>query len=334
MKYIFYSHSPITQIVIDAIINEKNILTDDIVIVYNRVAVPSLNGISTQRYIQSKKIYIHKLRHKLILDYQISRFYKWLDKITCSDTYELFIPHTRDLHLKALTLHEKCISVNLIEEGSLSYCTKQIFDSINNEVLFPVEFSIFYRNTLKKDIQINNCYILHEKAFGFYHKKINVLNRAKKLARKDHMEVHHIMVMTPYVSILGVPLESFINKFKVVITELCKARSGVKIHYKFHPSDSETVKDQVRIVFKQQKNVQFIELSREFNIEKVLLSRKVNLLAFRSVVCFYAKITGSPVYILDDFFGFEIVSPRSSFIDNFLMPERVKTYDGLRKIRL
>jgi hypothetical protein len=299
MKYIFYSQSWINQIIIESIIKDEDLAIDDIIILTNRNFKYAINNDFESKMMVAKKIYTSKFRHLAISHFQLKKIEKWIEAITNGEKFKCYFPHCHPLLLKFFTKHPNCYSLNFIEEGLISYHRINQANYILETKESPIWLKYFNRNFFKllsipafpKDY--TNVYKIGDFAFPDYRNHFqfdfNIVNNLN--IRID--EVEHLLVMAAFVDgSYKLPLDVYLKKFDNVINYLI-TKGVKKIHYKFHPSDSNIVRIGTREQLKTRLNqIEFIEISDNQPLELIIIKKKPTVYMFNcslALYCFQLK---------------------------------------------
>ncbi|MGJ3236246.1 hypothetical protein [Marivirga sp.] len=299
MKYIFYSQSWINQIIVESIIRDENIAIDDIIILTNRNFKYAINKEYEGKMIVAKKIYNSKLKHLAISHFQIKKIENWIEEITNGEKFNCYFPHCHPLLLKLFTKHPNNYSLNFIEEGLISYYGRNQANNILKTRKSLIWLKYFNNKFLKllsvpafpKDY--TNVYKIGDFAFPEYRHHVqydfSIVNNLN--IKVD--EVENLLVLAAFVDgSYKLPLDIYLKKLDNVINYLISI--GLKkIHYKFHPSDTNIVRVSTRVKLETIKNqIEFTEISDDQPLELIIIKRKPTVYMFNcslALYCFQLK---------------------------------------------
>jgi hypothetical protein len=306
--HIFYSHSWITQIVIELIIIEKKINPDDVVILSGRNFKHAIDPSLKSKFIPCKKILLETWKQILYAPYQIYRFKKWFASIVKSRNFQLYVPHLVPTGLKLICSNKKCAALNYIEEGTLSYLKYQeIIDHLNSVNFHGRTKLTFVEILYNRLLGVNNfpstytsIYKLGHEAFPFEPKaeKLDIHKIIKNTPGPNG--ISHILVLAPFVDVYPYKMDItvYVEKMKLVLNRI-KEMGVTKLHFKFHPSDSKQVRIETKKLLSLYEPVMsFIEVGEEDPLELIFLKYRPTVYSFNSSTAIYANQFGLPLFIL------------------------------------
>lgn len=332
-RHLIYTHSPVTQLVADAIKLYDKLDPANIVVVHNRKRNKSHVFSADVTYHRVRKIYLAKQKHYLILDWQVFKFDRWIRRIVSDNRYRLYVPHLRDWHLKLMASHPLCDSVCYLEEGLLGYDPVGM-DNFNKSLRLPDYLPTFYRRRFaNRGPAVNVGYGLSARSFYWLPTHVDLLGQVKTMLAGKRYDFENVFILSPYITVLGAAPEVYYEEFRQVVDAIASvARPTSPVYYKFHPSDDESVRSRTTSIFDNYKGL-FYQLTDDFGLEEALIARTLNVFSFNSSVDYYALTLGSRIFLLDGlmscarFQAFE-------FYDSMMKPFKIASLDDLRNVKL
>lgn len=306
--HIFYSHSWITQLVIELIIKEKEINTDDVVILFGRNFKHSLDPLLKSKFTPCKKILLETWKQILYSPFQIYRFKKWFSAIVKERDFQLYVPHLVPTGLKVICSDRRCVALNYIEEGTLSYLKYQeIIDHLNSVSFHGRTKLSFVEIHFNRLLGVNNfpswytsIYKLGAEAFPFEPNahKLDISKVIRNTPKSNN--ICHILVLAPFVDVYPYKMEInvYVEKMKLVLSRI-KEMGVTKLHFKFHPSDSKEVRIETKkLLSLYEPGMGFIEVAEEDPLELIFLKYRPTVYSFNSSTAIYAYQFGLRLFIL------------------------------------
>lgn len=307
--HLFYSQSWICQLVSESIIETNRIDPSHVVMLRNRNFAYQLAE-TPFRQITMPKLYTHSFTARWRLPFQLRRLRNWVNQVVGKNSFYLYIPHAVPLGLRWLCTHPQCISVSLIEEGTLSYLPETAaIDALKNDKLvsWPLNVLTGLQQILLASAipaNINATYGVSEQSFPFVPSAIrkNVFSVLKRIATthapNDHPASMSILATHPFIDILQWSSQDTRTAWANVARWLKENLKG-KMYVKYHPSDSLSSKQLVREAL-QKEHLAFEELPNDFSLELAFWSTEVSLFCFESSAAVYASLAGQQVHILSN----------------------------------
>lgn len=306
--HVFYSHSWITQLVIELIIKEKKINPDDIVILFGRNFNHSIDPLLKSKFVPCKKILLESWKQILFGPYQIYRFKKWFASIVGNRKFQFYAPHLVPTGLKLVYSNKQCIALNYIEEGTLSYLKYEEIINHLNSVSFHGRTKLSFVEILyTKLLGVNNfpttytsIYKLGAEAFPFEPnaEKLDI-SKAIKITSEPN-DLKHILVLAPFVDVYPykMDVDVYVEKMKLVLSRI-KEMGVNKLHFKFHPSDNKQVRSEIKKLFSSYAPaMDFVEVREDQSLELIFLKHRPTVYAFNSSTAIYAYQFGMRLFIL------------------------------------
>lgn len=314
IKHIFYSHSWITQLLIEAYIDKQQISYRNTIILSNRNFFQCVDPDLKDRFVKLRKLKFPSWMHAIMAEYKVNQFLKWFEKLLNKNEFILYAHHFHPLEIKVMAQHINCKSVFLIEEGTLSY---ELEDSVNqrhNHDVLRKRFKNFFWSKKTSDIfnleTLNSSVLkgtlqMFEEAFPYSSNKIVLINDIKGFINNtlpSLLDLKTILVLTPYVDILKFNAETYFTDLERVMVFITENSEDI-IYYKFHPNDSELVR--LRTNQLAEKFVdRFVLISDSISLEVILLKFKPTVYSFVSSISVYAFLLGCKLNIMTDFIGY------------------------------
>lgn len=311
-KYIFYSHSWLTQLIIEAYISKREIEEEDIVILSNRQFYLHINPLLKTKFVNARKLLFPNIFHILLAGNKFQRYLKWIDRISEGKTYSLYLPHLHPIGLKVLAKNKKCKKLFFIEEGEFSYLRSNKINSIHNYNAFKKQyFNFFWQQKLRDTLavpavdfnRIEGTLQLFEGTFPESNNKIILMNEVRKIIDEFSWEIdnnyHNVIVLTPYVDVLQTDLEFYLQKLEIALSYILRQSNEV-LYYKFHPSDSKTVRERTTELMLRLSD-RFRSIDDGISLEAILFKSKPKVFSFLSGLSLYAILLKCDLEILSDF---------------------------------
>lgn len=303
--HVFINHSSITNVTTNAIIKELKLDYDEILILSMR------NYYANLRY---ESIHFDGFKVKSIFNVFSNR-----KKLKCFDDnilsitryrkYHLYIPHQLDGNFLLLSSHYNCVQFNYIEEGLASYIeysvSKKVYKTSYrtklHELILPLLIKMTYGKRLP-NINIYNCEDLkYGQAFGLFKESFPGFKN-RKMVRPDYGYIDLCQKGFSHLLIFGAEVENKYvkqdeyNDLFICFLKLFEDYFGNEpLHYKWHPSQSESFKSQISNIFSK-SNVNVEELRLNISLELIAFHYDVNFYMLVSSSGFYAAMLGRKVY--------------------------------------
>jgi len=316
IKHLFYSHSWITQLVIEAYIDKKQLAHQNITIFSNRSFYECVNPHLKDRFVNIRKLKFPNWLHVVMFADKLRRFSQWFKNITEDDKFVLYVPHFYPIEIKMMVRNENCLAVYLIEEGAISYRSSQYINSLKNHNYqeFTEKYlnffwsrklsSVFSLQTIDNEI-IDGTIQMFNEAFPYSKNKIVLQNEIGNIVRRNfyfNFEIKCILVLTPYVDVLKLTPEIYFKDLERVMYYIIENTEDI-IHYKFHPSDSEFVKQRTNQLAEKFGD-RFVQISDSISLEAILLKSKPTVYTCLSSISIYAFLLDCKLNIMIDFIQF------------------------------
>lgn len=297
MKHVFLNQSWINQFLIEAIIEEKQLPLEDCIILTNR-------NFDSQSYSNTKlktyairKIPLKGWKNELFAIYRTFTFHKWIKAITGNSKFVFYAPHLIALSFRLIHCHSLCRETRLLEEGILSLRSidylKKRFPKLENPAFFKIAGSIGWLKKTHKtgamDLEIRSGYHLLKGAFAYIPERINMRQKVVEVLANYRSENAYkvIFSLPPYVNgVLAMPLADYLRKLKELIEFLNRSTSEV-IYYKFHPSDSQIVRQESMKLFDAYPE-RYKLLEDDNPLETIMYFEKPMVITYNSSIATYA----------------------------------------------
>lgn len=311
--HIFYSHSWVTQLIIEAYVSKYHISYDDILILSNRNFYECIDPNLKERFVNIRKLRFPSWLHAIMSVDKIRRFSKWFKNLTGDNEFILYVPHFYPLEVKMMVQNKNCIAVYLIEEGELSYRPQYYINNLPNHhhtALKKKYFNFFWDNELLTTLKvptidskiISGTLQMFKEAFPYSENKTILINEIQKLVSEKlcfKENVQNILVLTPYVDNLKIEKENYFKDLEKVI-DYINLRTEDKIYYKFHPNDTMNVRSRTNIIVEKFQG-KFVLLSDEVSLESLIINYKPAVYSFFSSISLYAYLLDCDLNIMCDF---------------------------------
>ncbi len=308
MTHVFLIHSSTTLIVAKGVIEKENIDRKDVLFLLTRGFTTNLNY---------RKISCDNLFQKLE-NIEYSNFYKgwsYINKIDdfvedyISDSFIVYLPHIAHPFFQILSTNNKCLSVNILEEG-VNCLSEKLYD---NKGSFKFQIINFFFNKLKLygkgryfRVRSNIDFpLIHKKHLpifysitpnGFLHVqdyvKINVPHNFIDLKNeKGFVEENSLIFVFEAILEQGnLSNETFFNSIQ-------QASQGItrnKIYVKFHPAQKKENTDKICDILSSKSEIIVLDSSVILEFE-FLRCKKLLVLGFTTSLLHYAKLFGHQI---------------------------------------
>lgn len=308
MKHIFHVHNQSSYLSALSIIDNYAINNNDVVFMSARGVCDG--GESIQVINIDDDIYYHRFtstRYIFKLDFLRNNKYidvidGWLDVI--GEPYTYYVPHCRNPLYSIVITHPNCSQVHYIEDGSDAYLTRRGIQAKfppvqhwSHKLLSPFFFffggeRIKFNDNLYQSIgkDTSKCFGLNNASFSNYlQSDREIVHISRNVSDKFNCKVKHkkIFVFDALVEQGVVSKSTLLDLLSVFLDE---AKNQVGISLKFHPAQSEDIKDSVVKLFKSR--VEYIEILPENFVFEVfcIVNTKHEIYGIGSSVLLYSKI--------------------------------------------
>ena len=312
MRHLFFIHSNITALVSKLVIQHLSLDYNDVII-----SCPSSFKKSFSEFKE-----VHNVRYEIALkeDKKLSYYnptkYKRIDEYINSlvkdNKYALYLPHivAKDYHI--IASHPNCMKINFIEEGLSSYVFQTRFKGeLFYEKSILKQFSLLIKNTLYMNDRMrfftpkhffDTAYFKRQKIefFGLHHKSFNFIKNEKITILPNFISSTFKEKSNKNYFLLDALTENNLLTTTTLIaalTSIIDKISSKEIYIKFHPLQSNEIKEQILIIIKHH-NKNAIVLPDDLVLEEELKNTKDLLIihGFVSSLLLYAKIFGHEVH--------------------------------------
>jgi hypothetical protein len=303
-KHLFIVLSNITQLVVEAYLNENPHFKEDSIILYPKRFKPKTE-IKIHYYPYFDDLVLFNIVGKNFIkkQKQVAEIHNYIKEIIGENTFVLYAPHFYINTLRIVSLMKQCIEFKYIEEGTLSYMSET-----NILVAMPdvklgflqkkgIGFSLrsAYPDKDKEGISIS------EFAFPFLKHKLVIkkssLNQVLNNWRKDN----NIDISNCGVLVVDSTVENKVLKLEEYLIALMnsivffKENNVKKVYFKFHPDQNlYPLIDFYRQFFKSKCfDLELEELPQTTSLELIFMtSKNLTVIHTMSSLGFYSKING------------------------------------------
>lgn len=307
-KHLFVVLSNITQLVVEAYLNEHPDFMQDAIILYPKRFKPTTNYKSHYfPYIDELFQYNLPGRNFIKKQQQFGEIHNFVSDIIKNNAFVFYVPHFYINTLRTVSLMKQCVDFKYIEEGTLSYMQeKNILVAMPNKKLDFLQskgmgFSVWsaYPDFNKEGICIN------EKCFPFLNNKTIIKKESIekslihwKQENNQTFDNSAILVVDSCVENRMCKLDEYILALTGSIAFL-KKKGIQKIYFKFHPDQHLFPLIEFYRAFLTTENfdVYLEELPPNTSLEFVFMTSK-NLTVVHTIssLGFYAKLNGQSVF--------------------------------------
>ncbi|MFK7810818.1 MAG: polysialyltransferase family glycosyltransferase [Saprospiraceae bacterium] len=306
MKYLFYIHSHITNLVAKQIVTEKQLpVVDCLFLLARNYKSDFENSIElpyTHYPVDSFGVEVLFWKNWA----KINELDQWVKNKTDNQDYIFYTPQSGFNFFYLVVNHPKCKGFAYLEEGLCSYLEEKELRNPKKEFwLRDKWYELNYKGRSKsvkhfydlKHTKYLGCFGISEYAFPGLPKK-NKLNVPFVVKNsKEHYE--HVVILGQYVE-YGEMTQSTLIK---VMDDLfqCLVEKGIKrIHLKFHPvqEEEQSIKPIKKIIKKYDTQITVDLLGQNVVLENIAFSTDANFYIVSSSVGIYASIAGNKVYCL------------------------------------
>ncbi len=309
MKYLFYIHSAITELVSYHTIRETGLPEEDIVFLTNRNYKPNIKLYKSVDFIYDAYDSYFRGSKNLIKSWKRYReFNRYINSVVEGSDYYAYVPLTYPDFISLLIYNRKCTGYSIIEEGSFAYHPIEEVNTVYKMKRSFIWDDLGYFGTLRDCWFYNDDY---DYVIGFSKDSFPGFKRRKILKRnnivdflKFNLKTNAAIIVLSAESIHGeVPLSCYKSALKAFINDHFKDKKDVNLYYKLHPAQVGSEEEQVYDSFFQQEPFPNIErLPNDVSLE--FLAQNENGVSFfvtASSVALYAKLFGRDVYSYVDY---------------------------------
>jgi len=307
-KHIFYVLNNITQLVVEAYLNENPQIEKDVFILYPKRFKPATTY-KTHYFPYYDDLVLYNIPGNNFVSKrkQVKEIHSCIKNIVKDDCFILYAPHFYINTLRIVSLMDRCIDFKYIEEGTLSYMQMQ-----NILVTMPaIQLSYLQQkgmgfNLVQAFPDLNKEGICISKHCFPFLKNKTVINKSSiencliewKQNNTTVFDDCGILVVDSLVENKVLKLEEYIIAIMNSVSFL-KNEKVKKIYFKFHPDQHlHSLIDFYRdFLTTRNFNIEMQELSKEMSLEFVfMVSRNLTIVHTISSLGFYARIQGQKVF--------------------------------------
>jgi hypothetical protein len=333
MTHVFLIHSSTTLIVAKGVIEKENIDSKDVFFLLTRGFTTNLNY---------RKISCNYFFQKLE-NLKYSNFYKGWSLINeiddfvediISDIFTIYLPHIAHPFFQILSTNDKCLSVNILEEG-VNCLSKKLYDN-KSSLKFQIINFIFNKSKLygkgryfrvRSNIDFPLFQKIHLPIFysitpnGFLHvkdyMKINVpYNFIDLKNEKDFIEENSLIFVFEAILEQGnLSSQTFFNS----ILQSIEGINSDKIYVKFHPAQNKENIEKICDILSTKFEI--ICLNRSVILEfEFLRCKKLIVLGFTTSLLHYAKLFGHQIISYSSLWEKDELFSNFRLINDFPIP--------------
>jgi len=269
MKHVFYVHSAITERLARAIIEQEDI--DEFLI------------LSTARYeshessvVNIDEVYpLEGLRYKLFKNWSaIIQGDREISRLVGGE-YHLYVPQTALQRIRLLLSHRLCSGFSLMEEGLLSYCTREQLDTLMPFEAETTRNWIAYlgrlgRGEFHRD-DPDNVYALREEAFPEYKAKKIVQVEFEPSTYSHRIDSNDCILVCESLKYYSSKIASlYISSFVEVLVRL--NQNYDRVHFKLHPDNYGTWQEALFKSLISRHCTDAVEIDRSAYLEDIAIS--------------------------------------------------------------
>lgn len=306
-KHLFLVLSNITQLVVEAYLNENQDLIDDAIILYPKRFKPNTE-IYSKYYPYFDDLYTYNILGKNFIkkQKQVEEIQFFIKSIIGNNTFVLYVPHFYINTLRTVALMKQCVDYKYIEEGTLSYMSeKNILIGMPDVKLSILQkkgvgFSLksAYPDKNKEGITISNLgfpFLKNKKVIS----SISISHALKKWQSNNQIDLSNcgVLVVDSTVENKVLKLEEYLIALMDSIAYFNEKNIN-KVYFKFHPDQHlYSLIDFYRQFFLTKCfNIVFEELPQNTSLEFVFMtSKNLTVIHTMSSLGFYSKIYGHHV---------------------------------------
>ncbi len=307
-KHLFVVLSNITQLVVEAYLNENPQFKDDAIILYPKRFNPKA-VIKTCYYPYFDDLVQYNLPGKNFIKKrkQVDKIQQYISKIVGENSFILYSPHFYINTLRIVSLMKKCIDFKYIEEGTLSYMQqKNIFVTMPN-----VKYG--YLNQKGLGFQIKSAFpdlnkegiCINKECFPFLKNKIVIKQESIDTSLVTWRQQNIISFNECGILVVDSLVENKVLKLEEYVIALMrsvlmlKQNNVKKIYFKFHPDQHlySLINFYRDFLTTENFEIEMDELSKQMSLEFVFMASK-NLTVVHTIssLGFYAQLQGHQVF--------------------------------------
>lgn len=307
--HVFLVHSSITYLVAREIIRNKKLITENVVFITDR-------NFDMQKYCTEFRVLSFKYNWKsnpFFISKNPFHYYRTLrgfdihiQEITNGQEYFVYLPHTHNTIFQVLTTHPKCKGFSYIEEGTLSFLTKEEMPDSLKSVPASLLLRICYLFRIKAlQEPFHNDYLsayhITPGAFPFLDRKEKLDLVVEDNKGYGNMNKAHIIVYDPASKYNLTTTQAYVYAIISLLEKLIRYGNRT-IYYKLHPEhikpddqDAFLYKELMRL-YSEKAGIDFVELSQDVSLEEIsIFARNLTFYISISSVGIYAKINNHNV---------------------------------------
>ena len=309
MKYLFYIHSAITELVSFHTICELGIPEHDVIFLKNRNYSPNIKTFKTVNFLyHAYDSYFRGSKNLPRSWYRFYRFNKYISKIVSGDDYYAYVPLTYPDYMSLLIYHPRCKGYSIIEEGAYAYLNQEEANKVYKEKKAFIWDRLGYFGTLRDGKFYNDDYdfvigFSNDSFPGFERRKI--LKGDRKVDFINYkLENNASVVVLSAESMHGeIPLTNYTDALTAFISDHLKNKQNANFYYKLHPAQVGTKEEEVyNDFFNQESFPSFDKLPSNISLEFLAQQKSdITFYVSDSSVAIYARLFGRPVYSFVDY---------------------------------
>lgn len=299
--HVFLVHSSITFIITREIIRAKNIKKEDVVLLADR-------NFDVQKYCDNYRVvnfrynwqsnpFIKSFNPLYILR-TLRSFDKHIFDITKGQNYFVYLPHTHNTIYQVLTTHPKCEGFFYIEEGTLSFLTKEELPDTLRAVSTSFLMRLIYLFRIKSRQEAfhgdyRGAYYITPGAFPEFEKKEQLELYIENSNQFETFNDAHIVVFDPASKYNLTTSQAYLHGIHSLFEYFVRNNKPV-VYFKLHPEhlkkgdeDALVYKRMMRD-FSEQSDIKFLELSQDVSLEELAI--------FAKNVTFYINVSSVGIY--------------------------------------
>lgn len=319
MKQLFIVHSNITWLITQKLIETERLNPADCIILTDRrMPVDTCNFKVTD----ISDLTLHDLKWRelaqvLYFRQQNQGHLQAIDRIIANlcpngESYQLYLPHHRDLRYWALTSHRQCARFFYVEEGSMSYwgvCpnpvipqyqgltwqVKRFFLTLAHDWYLQGRVPALLRSFYPDHQKYGGAYGLSDMVFpGMHHLKVLPLPFQPM---PEWAQVQRVVAFGPYVE-FGQMSKAVRMQVTQELLDYFIRQNISKVYFKYHPSQlthPENLNALKELIGTYQDRIQLIEIPSSVSLENIAYTAKADFYLITSSVAIYALLCGSRV---------------------------------------
>jgi hypothetical protein len=307
-KHIFFIVNNITQLVVEAYLNENPHLEKLSIILYPKRFKP-FTKLKTYYYPYSDDLIHYNITGNNVIKKrkQVEEIHKSIKNVIEKDSFILYVPHFYINTLRIVSLMEQCTDYKYIEEGTLSYMQQQ-----NILVTMPhVKFRYLHQKGIGFKIKsafpdLNKEGIcINTQCFPFLkNKKVIKQESIDKSLNKWRYE-NTILFNDCGILVVDSLVENKVLKLEEYVIALMRSvhflknNKAKKIYFKFHPDQHlySLINFYREFLTTENFEIEMQELNKEMSLEFVFMaSKNLTIVHTISSLGFYAHLQGHQVF--------------------------------------